>query len=155
MRKLLRHTFLATALAAVGVLPAMAQTSSLHLGPRVGYNFDAEEFTLGGQLSVPVSSRLEFYPSADVHFVEVGSLWTLNADLKYRFSGESMNWFYAGAGLGFRMRSFNDNDNTDTGFNMFFGAESLRGRVHPFGEARVTLSDGSMFMLVGGLNFTI
>jgi hypothetical protein len=40
------------------------------------------------------------------------------------------------------------------GLNLFAGAESLKGRVHPFAEARLVLGDGSRFQLVGGLNIT-
>jgi hypothetical protein len=48
-----------------------------------------------------------------------------------------------------------DNSNTDLGANIFFGIESRVGRVHPFGEARVKLHDGSRFQLIGGLNFVL
>ena len=135
---------------------ANAQTSRTHLGPRIGYNFDAEAVTIGGQLSFPIARRLEFYPSADVTLVDNGSMFGVNVDVKYRMpSGGSMEWLYLGTGLGIVSRSVNDNDNTDTGLNLFVGAESLRGRVHPFIEGRVLISDGSTAQLVGGLNFTI
>ena len=42
---------------------AQAQTHKMHLGPRLSYQFDAEEIGLGAQFSVPVASQLEFYPS--------------------------------------------------------------------------------------------
>lgn len=143
-------TFAATASSAT------AQTSRTHIGPRIGYNFDAEAVTLGGQLSFPIARRLEFYPSADITLVDNGSMFGINMDIKYRMpAGGSMDWLYLGTGLGIVSRSVNDNDNTDTGLNVFLGAESLRGRVHPFVEGRVLISDGSMAMLVGGLNFTL
>jgi hypothetical protein len=135
---------------------AHAQTSRTHLGPRIGYNFDAEAVTIGGQLSFPIARRLEFYPSADVTLVDNGSMFGINIDVKYRMpSGGSMEWLYLGTGLGIVSRSVNDNDNTDTGLNLFLGAESLKGRVHPFIEGRVLISDGSTAMLMGGLNFTL
>jgi hypothetical protein len=62
---------------------------------------------------------------------------------------------YAGGGLGILSRSVGDNSNTDLGANIFFGIESRVGRVHPFGEARVKLHDGSRFQLIGGLNFVL
>ncbi len=135
---------------------ASAQTSRTHIGPRIGYNFDTEDVTLGGQISFPIGRRLEFYPSADVTLVDQGSMFGVNVDIKYRLpAGSSMDWLYLGTGLGIVSRSINDNDNTDTGLNLFLGAESLRGRVHPFIEGRVLISDGSMAQLVGGLNFTL
>jgi hypothetical protein len=145
---------LTLAVAATAVT-ANAQTSRPHVGPRIGYNFDAEDISLGGQLSFPIGRRLEFYPSADVTLVDPGSMFAVNIDLKYRLpAGSSMDWLYLGTGLGIVSRSFNDNDNTDTGLNVLLGAESLRGRVHPFVEGRVLISDGSMAQLMGGLNFT-
>ena len=135
---------------------ANAQTSRTHLGPRIGYNFDAEAVTIGGQLSFPIARRLEFYPSADVTLVDNGSMFGVNLDIKYRMpAGGSLDWLYVGTGLGIVSRSVNDNDNTDTGLNLFVGAESLRGRVHPFIEGRVTIADGSTAALMAGLNFTL
>lgn len=134
---------------------ASAQTGRSHLGPRVGYNFDAEVATVGGQLSFPIGSRLEFYPSADIHLVDEGSLVGVNLDIKYRVPGQSLPWLYVGAGLGILSRSVGDFDNTDTGLNLLMGAESLRGRVHPFVEGRITVADGSTAQLVAGLNFTL
>jgi hypothetical protein len=135
---------------------ANAQTSRTHLGPRIGYNIDAEAVSIGGQLSLPIARRLEFYPSADVTLVDNGSMFGVNLDIKYRLpAGGTMDWLYLGTGLGIVSRSVGDNDNTDTGLNLFLGAESLRGRVHPFIEGRLLIADGSMVQLVGGLNFTI
>jgi hypothetical protein len=147
----------ATMIALAATAPtATAQTSRTHLGPRIGYNFDAEAISLGGQLSFPIARRLEFYPSADITLVDEGSMFGVNLDIKYRMpAGGSMEWLYLGTGLGIVSRSVNDNDNTDTGLNLFLGAESLRGRVHPFIEGRVLISDGSTAQLVGGLNFTL
>ncbi|MEO8478166.1 MAG: hypothetical protein ABI542_00930 [Gemmatimonadota bacterium] len=132
-----------------------AQTSRLHLGPRVGYNFDAKALTVGAQLSVPVARHLEFYPSFDFHNVDVGSLYSINLDIKYRIATASADWLYLGTGLGITNRSVRNASKSDAGLNLFVGAESLKGRVHPFGEARVTIANGSQAMLVGGLNFTL
>ena len=46
-------------------------------------------------------------------------------------------------------------DDSEAGLNLFFGIESLAGRVHPFGEGRFIVSDNSSFGIVGGLNFTL
>jgi hypothetical protein len=91
-------------LASVAAGAAQAQTHRLHIGPRVSYQFDYEKLGLGGQFSVPVMKQLEFYPSFDYFFVDVGSAWNLNADLKYRFATESIKWLYAGGGLALAQR---------------------------------------------------
>ena len=142
-------------LATATALNASAQTHRSHLGPRVGYDFDTEVATVGGQISFPIGNRLEFYPSADIHLVDEGSMFGVNLDLKYRIPGQSLPWLYVGAGLGIMSRSVGDFDDTDTGFNLMVGAESLRGRVHPFVEGRVIMADGSAAQLLAGLNFTL
>lgn len=134
---------------------ARAQTSRLHVGPRLSYQFDVKEVGLGAQLGVPIARHLEFYPSFDYFFVSPGSLWQLNADLKYRFGGQGLDWLYTGAGLNFAHASAGGGSNTDTGLNLFGGIESLKGWVHPFGELRLTVGDGSTGMIAGGLNFTL
>jgi hypothetical protein len=134
---------------------AQAQTSRLHLGPRISYQFDAEDIGLGAQLGVPVARQLEFYPSFDIFFVDPGSLWQFNADLKYRFGGQGLDWLYAGAGLNLLHASAGGASNTDAGLNLFGGIESLKGTVHPFAELRLTVGDGSTGMIAGGLNFTL
>ena len=134
---------------------ATAQTINLHVGPRLSYNFDAEEFGVGAQLSVPVARRLEFYPSFDYYFVEPGSLTSLNVDLKYRVPAEGLRWLYVGGGINFTRVSFGEFENTDTGANIIAGYESIRGRVHPFAEFRLTAGDGSQAQISAGLNFTL
>lgn len=133
---------------------AQAQQGSLHLGPRVSYQFDLEEFAIGAQLSVPVVRGLELYPSFDYYFVDPGSLWNLNADLKYRPSA-STSWLYLGGGVNIARARFGDVTSTDGGVNAFLGVESRRGRVHPFAEFRYTNNDGSTGQVSFGLNFTL
>lgn len=151
----LRVAVLIAILAAGTTIAAEAQTSRAHLGPRISYHFDAEEVGLGAQLGLPVARQLEFYPSFDVFFVDPGSLWALNADLKYRFGGEGWDWLYTGGGLNITNTSFNGDDETDAGLNLLLGVESLRGWVHPFAEGRLIIGDETAFQLSGGLNFTL
>lgn len=152
--RILQAGVLFAALVAGASGTAEAQTSRVHLGPRVAYNFDLEDFAIGAQLGVPIATRLEFYPSFDYYFVDPGSAWGLNADLKYRFAGESLDWLYVGGGLNFTGVD-NGNDDTNVGLNLIGGVETLRGWVHPFGEFRATISDGSFIQLAVGLNFTL
>ena len=157
------RSFRAVAVAALAVggllaaaTSAEAQTRRTHLGPRVSYNFDAEEFGIGAQLGIPIANRIEFYPSFDYYFVDPGNLWAMNADLKYRFSAtSSTNWLYAGAGLGILGFSAGNADDTDFGANLFAGFEPLSGRIHPFAEGRLRIGDGSSFQISAGLNFTL
>jgi hypothetical protein len=134
---------------------AQAQTSRMHIGPRISYQFDVDEVGLGVQFSAPIAHHLEFYPSFDYFFVDPGSLWQLNGDIKYRLDGQNLNWVYVGTGLNIAHASAGGASDTKAGLNLFGGIESLKGRVHPFAELRVTVGDGSTGMIAGGLNFTL
>lgn len=155
MRSILRSIGAAAVLAALAAPAAHAQVGTNHIGPRIGYNIDAEVLTLGGQFSVPIGRRLEFYPSADIHLVDDGSMFGVNIDLKYRVPAQGMQWLYLGTGLGIIRRSIGDFSDSDIGLNLFAGVESLSGRIHPFGEIRFLVADGSQAQIVGGLNFTL
>jgi len=133
---------------------AQAQTNRLHLGPRISYEFDLEKVGLGAQFSVPIARHLEFYPSFDL-FLNAGSSWNLNADLKYRIASESVHWLYLGAGLNIARRGSSAGHDTRAGLNLFAGAESLKGRVHPFAEFRFTANHGSTGQIAAGLNITL
>lgn len=155
MRFPLAVAIMALATATVTAPSATAQTSRAHLGPRISYDFDFEEFGVGAQLGVPIARHLEFYPSFDYFFVDPGSLTQLNVDLKYRIAPESLRWLYVGTGLNVTRTSFGDRNHTDTGLNLFGGYESLKGSVHPFVEIRIIAGDGSRAQVAGGVNFTL
>ena len=151
-----RVSRMATALVLVSVLAgtAQAQTNRLHLGPRLSYQFDLKKLGVGAQLGVPLARQLEFYPSFDF-FVGTGSFWNLNADLKYRIAAASVRWLYVGGGLNIARSGGGTASSTHAGFNLLAGAESLMGRVHPFGEFRFTANNGSTGQIAVGLNFTL
>ena len=134
---------------------ARAQSGSWHLGPHVAYNFDAKNLGVGAQFTMPVARQLEFYPSFDYYFVSPGSLWALNADLKYRPAIQSTDWLYLGAGLNIARASAGGFSNTNAGLNLIAGGESRAGNMHPYGEFRVTVGNGSTAQIAVGLNFTL
>jgi len=134
---------------------AQAQTSRFHLGPRLSYQFDLKKLGVGAQFSAPIVRHLEFYPSFDYFFVSDGSFWNLNADLKYRIPSESVHWLYLGGGLNIARSGSSGVHDTRAGVNLFAGAESLKGWVHPFGEFRFTANHGSTGQIAVGLNFTL
>jgi hypothetical protein len=131
-----------------------AQTDRAHIGPHVGYNFDIKDLNLGAQFSLPLGHRLEFYPSFDYYFVDPGSEWAVNADLKSRVAKNWPRWFYLGGGLNVTTFSYHGST-THAHANLFAGAESLRKRVHPFVEFRAILGHGSSVQLQSGLNITL
>jgi hypothetical protein len=156
MRSNLRTALIALGLA-VGLAASMeAQTHKAHIGARASFDFDAEHLGVGAQIGIPVGHRVELYPSFDYFFVDDGeTLWAVNADVKARIFGERLEWLYTGAGLALEKIEFGPFDDTDPGVNLFVGAETLRGRIHPFAEARLRFADRNSFVLAAGLNFTL
>ncbi len=142
---------------AVSTGPVWAQTNRVHLGPHAGYNFDIEDPFIGVQAGFPLLRRVEVYPSFSWYLVGDGaSVYAFNGDLKWRVAQDRPRWLYLGAGLNLT-GSKPEGGDTDyrAGANLFVGAESLRGRIHPFAEARVILRRGSMIQIQGGLNITL
>lgn len=139
----------------VGVSNAAFAQGRSHIGVQAGYNFDYEAVVLGGQFSAPIAHHLEIYPSFNYFFVDVGSAFAGNLDLKYRLPIEHADFLYIGGGLNVTHVKVGSFTNTDVNVNLLAGIESRTGTVHPFGEFRLTAGNGSTVQLVGGLNFTI
>lgn len=152
MSRMLMRGWMAAGLIAVAAGAAEAQQA--HFGPRVGYNFDVDEALLGVQLLLPLTRAVEVYPSFDYYFVDAGTLFAFNGDLKFRLGRRRPSVFYLGGGLNVLVRK-NGVDDTDAGANIFGGLEARRGSVHPFVEARLLLHDDSSLQVLFGLNFTL
>lgn len=149
---LVRRVF---AIAFLAGMPAGAGAQSLHVGPRIGVNFDSDDILIGGQLTAPIADRLELYPSLDIYLPDAGTLLGFNGDLKYRFPTGSSLFLYAGGGLNVLYASLGGESDTEVGANLIGGFETRTGRIHPFVELRVLLHDNTSAQLVGGLNITI
>lgn len=131
---------------------AAALASGPRIGGHLGYNFDVEELLLGAQFSYPITPRIDLYPTFDYYFVDPGSLWSLNFDLKFR-PPTRYGAFYVGGGLNISRSSVAGTGNTDTGLNLLSGLEGRRRSMAPYVEAKLIVGDGSSFQVVGGLNF--
>ena len=123
-----------------------AVTPGPRYGAHLGYNFDAEALLVGAQVSWPVSPRVDIYPSFDYYFIDPGSLWALNFDLKYRPPTRYGAW-YLGGGL-----NLMHSTGSDTNLNLLTGLEGRRGGTRPYVEARFIIGDGSSFQIVGGFS---
>ncbi|HEY4320686.1 MAG TPA: hypothetical protein VGM77_05840 [Gemmatimonadales bacterium] len=150
-----RIVLLSLALGAATAIPALAQTSHSHIGLHVLYNTTFEDAGAGAQFSLPIARHLEFYPSVDVYFESGATLWQPNLDFKYRALGDHMSWFYLGTGLGLLQQSYQGTEDNHAAWNLFAGAESLQGQVHPFVEARLSVSNYNRFQFQGGVNITL
>lgn len=139
-------TTVALLVGAAGVTRAAAQRA--HFGVHGGYNFDIEEGAFGAQLSLPLSSSIELYPSFDYYFVNSGSQLGFNGDLKVHTPGRPL---YFGGGLNI----LHSSGSSDTGFDLFGGFETRSGETHPYIEGRALFHDSSAFQLMFGLNITL
>lgn len=121
------------------------------VGPRVGYDFDADDWSVGGQLRVP-SPVLESLVSGDYYFAVGTRPWQLNLDLALRFGRFSS--LYAGGGIGIF-----HSDSTDVGPNVLIGLHPPSRRnspIRPYAEGRWTfLEGGTPFRLVFGVNLVL
>src|SRR5207244_4480641 len=86
------------------------------VGPRVGYDFDADHVFIGGQLNLPVGRRWGLVPSAEFYPGLSSSLFRLNADLKFH-PPTVYGLFYFGAGFAYLHAS----GASDAGLNGFAG----------------------------------
>jgi hypothetical protein len=157
IRSFLLRAAVSSSLLAVsaGVSTGAGAQASTHVGMRVGYNFETDEALLSANLTVPMTSRIYFYPSLDIYTPDRGNRIGFNGDMKISFPMASGPAWYAGAGVGVVNRNEGDFSNTDVGANLLAGLESRTGWIHPFVEGKVLLYNRSQFQLIAGVNLTL
>jgi hypothetical protein len=129
--------------------------ASTYVGTRAGYDFQTDEVILGANLTVPISTQIEFYPSLELYLPDRGNKIGFNGDVKIFLPTRASYDLYAGGGLGIVNQNLGDVSNTDLGLNLLFGIGSRVGRIHPYGEARLLLHDDTQLVLFAGVNFTL
>jgi hypothetical protein len=107
----------------------------VRIGPHLGYNFDADALLLGVQATMPLTPRVDLYPTFDYYFVSPGTAWALNADVKFR-PPTRMGALYVGGGLDYLHASALDVSNGDVNLNLLGGWEFRRRPFVPYGEGR-------------------
>jgi hypothetical protein len=109
--------------------PALAQDA----GIRAGISVDPDQFYFGGHLETsPLIDRLHFRPNIEVGFGDDLVLIGLNMEFVYKFPRRSGWGIYAGAGPALNVFMFDDDTNTDAGFNILLGVENSRGLFFEF-----------------------
>jgi hypothetical protein len=127
-RVALRNTFSASLLAllvATTVTPASAQG----LGVRAGASVDPDQFYFGGHYeSRPLVDQLHFKPNVELGVGDDITTLGINFEFVYKFPIDNSPWnLYAGGGPAVNFYSFNDNNETEGGLNVLFGAETAQG----------------------------
>lgn len=138
---------------AVNSKSASGQQASTNVGARLGYNFQSDDAVLGLHLTVPISTKIEFYPSIDLYVPDSGNKVGFNGDVKVLLPLRMGPHVYGGGGIGLINRNEGDFANTDVGVNLLFGIESLVGWIHPFGEVRWMIYDDPQLAMFAGVNF--
>lgn len=121
------------------------------VGPRVGYDFDADHVFVGGQFNLPVGRRWALVPSAEFYTGATGTPYRLNADLKFH-PPTVYGFFYFGGGFAY----LHSSGGSDAGANLFAGWEGRRARpFKPFLEAKFVFADNTSFNVEAGINFPL
>lgn len=133
---------------------------TIEAGIRTGYDFDTEDWALGLQVRLPITSIIELIPSGDYFLVDNGSSFQVNADLAVPLAPRGA--LYGGAGGGFFVRDPGlpgVDTRTKLGLNLFVGLEPGRlrqSRLRWFAEARWFVIEGdNLFRLAVGVNFPL
>ncbi len=128
--------------------PALVTLPRPSVGPRIGYDFDANQVFLGGQLNLPVVPRWVVAPSAEIYTGGTGTPYRLNADLKYH-PPSAYGFFYLGGGFAILHAA----GTTHGGVSAFAGWEGRRALpFQPFAEGRFVFSSTTSFNILGGIN---
>jgi hypothetical protein len=148
----LAHTVLVAGIIAVSQTTASsAQDPSTGIGARAGYSFETDELVVSGNLVVPLTSRVDFYPSADIYRSERGNKIGFNTDLRIRFP-KLGQYFYGGIGAGVISHTVGDSSHTEWGGNLLLGLQAKFGWLRPFAEGRAVFRDRTQLQVVGGFN---
>jgi hypothetical protein len=105
----------------------------VRIGPHIGYNFAADALLLGVQATMPRTQRVELYPTFDHYFVSSGTLWALNADVKFR-PPTRLGALYVGGGRNYLHASVLGISNGDVNPNLLGGWEFRRRPFVPYGK---------------------
>jgi hypothetical protein len=125
----LHHTRLSIVLAAL-VLAALPSTATAQgAGVRAGASVDPDQFYFGGHYeSRPLVEQLHFKPNVELGVGDDITTLALNLEFVYKIPIDGGPWsFYAGGGPAINFYSFDDDNATEGGLNVLFGAETAQG----------------------------
>ncbi len=159
MRRVFPLLALAGLMAAVTSSAAAQRRSSgggflagpIQVGLRGGRDFENHAWTVGAQVRVPLKPNFELRPSGDFLFPkDAGTGWQVNADAAILFGSGGV---YGGGGAAWLHP---DGGETDRGYNLFFGIQSVTTSYKPFLEFRWTfINDTSPFRLMLGFSLPL
>ncbi len=153
LQPLSRTVLVAGIIAISGTTALGAQDQSTNIGARAGYSFETDELLVSANLLVPMTSRVDFYPSVDIYRAERGAKIGFNTDVKIRFPRLG-DFFYGGFGAGVISSTVGDSSHTEWGGNLLLGLQARIGWLRPFAEGRAIFRDKTQLQAVGGFNIS-
>lgn len=109
-------------------LTVPAAVSAQGVGVRAGASVDPDQFYFGGHYeTAPLVEQLHFRPNVEVGFGDDITLVGFNLEFAYKIPLDGPWSLYAGGGPALNIYSFNDDNETDGGLNLLFGAETTNG----------------------------
>ncbi len=137
-----------------------AQAQSM-VGVYGGYNVDAEEFFLGGEARIGMSSlpyTFSINPGVETYFIkDVTNLqFNLNGIVDIGAQYATMFVPYLGAGVALNYVDVGDNSDTNFKLNALGGVRLMNmGAIQPFVQARYTFLGDDYVAVQGGILFRI
>jgi hypothetical protein len=124
-----RNTFTISRLALLAFGPMASPAWAQGLGVRAGASVDPDQFYFGGHYeSRPLVEQLHFRPNVELGVGDDITTVGLNFEFVYKIPIQDSPWsLYAGGGPAVNFYSFNDNNETEGGLNVLFGAETAQG----------------------------
>lgn len=123
-----RNTVVSIFLAALGLVVVPSPAAAQGPGVRAGVSADPDQFYGGGHYeSNALVERLHFKPNLEVGFGDDLTHLGFNFEFIYEVPVSGPWSLYGGAGPAINIYSFDDDSDTEAGFNVLFGAETDGG----------------------------
>ena len=112
----------------LALLVVVASPAAGQAGVRGGVSVNPDQFYVGGHYETgALVDRLHFKPNLEVGVGDDITHVGFNFEFVYKFDTQTPWTLYAGGGPALNLYSFNDQSDTEPGFNLLFGAEAPRG----------------------------
>jgi hypothetical protein len=127
--------------------PAAAQGP----GVRGGVSVDPDQGFIGGHYETgPIVDRVHFKPNIEIGFGDDLTLIALNFEGIYKFRSQGEWHVYAGGGPALNIFSFDEDTDTEAGFNFLGGLETNRGLMF---EVKLGVGDSPDVKFTVGYTF--
>jgi hypothetical protein len=127
-RVALRNTFSVILLTGLVLVAMPSSARAQGLGVRAGASVDPDQFYFGGHYeSRSLVQQLHFKPNLEIGVGDDTTTVGVNFEFVYKIPIDGPWNLYAGAGPAVNFYSFDDDNETEGGLNILFGAETVQG----------------------------